>query len=275
MKPPPAPHRRRTHRLAAAALGLACLLPGSRALSKRIVFPTHRVAPVAPPADAVPISLEARDGVVSQALELPGPPDGRVLVHFHNNSETAAHGSELGHALQARGFGVLLVEYRGYGGGVSEEAEPSEEGLYLDAEAALDHLALRGIGPERVVLWGTSLGTGVAAEMARRGRGAALVLVTPYTSIPDIAGEVVSGPVARLLVPDHFDTLAKAPEIRVPTLIIHGDDDEIVPFWMGERLSREIPEAWLVRVPGGRHGDLFLRARERLLAAIDALGRRG
>lgn len=245
---------------------LLCLLPGTRALSKRFVFPVHEVAKVSPPASMIPRALVAKDGVAVHALELEGPKGAPVLVHFHNNRETIGHGASLAQALKSRGLGVLLVEYRGYGD--SQDGEPSEEGLYLDAEAGLDWLAERGIPPERVVLWGTSLGTGVAAEMARRGRGAALVLVTPYTSLPGIVGDYISEPVASLIVADHFDTLDKAREILVPTLVIHGDHDEIVPFWMGERLSGAIPGAALVRVQGGKHGDLFLRERDRLVGAI-------
>jgi len=81
-----------------------------------------------------------------------------------------------------------------------------------------------------VVLWGISLGSGVAAEMARRGRGAALVLMAPYTSIPGIIVVAVPFAPGALLSPYCFDTLSKAAQIRVPTQIIHGDADEIVPF---------------------------------------------
>ena len=161
---------------------------------------------------------------------------------------------------------MLLVEYRGYG--ASRGASPSEEGLYLDAEAALDMLAARGVGPERVVLLGASLGTGVAAEMARRGRASRLVLVAPYTSIPDLVTHAVPFAPASLLVADSLDTLSKADEIRVPTLVVHGDADEIVPFEMGERLSTAIRRAELVRVPNGHHGDLFAPERGAVLEAI-------
>ena len=125
------------------------------------------------------------------------------------------------------------------------------------------------------MLWGTSLGTGVAAEMARRGRGAALVLVTPYTSIPDVIASAVPLLPAGLLVPDRFDTLSKSSEIRVRTLIIHGDADEIVPFWMGQSLAGSIAGARLLTVAGGHHGDLFLRERDRLLGAISAISSEG
>jgi fermentation-respiration switch protein FrsA (DUF1100 family) len=234
------------------------------------VFPVSEVATVQAPGDFERHTFVARDGVAVHALGLAGPPGSRTIVHFHNNRETAAAQVEVARALRARGFGVLLVEYRGYG--ASREGTPSEEGLYADAESALDMLATRGVGSERIVLWGTSLGTGVAAEMARRGRGARLVLVTPYTSIPGLVTDVAPLVPARLLVPDHFDTLAKTAEIHVPTLVIHGDADAIVPFWMGERVARAIAGARLVRVAGAHHGDLFVRDGAHLFAEIAALG---
>jgi fermentation-respiration switch protein FrsA (DUF1100 family) len=129
-------------------------------------------------------------------------------------------------------------------------------------------LASQGVTADRIVLWGTSLGTGVAAEMARRGRGSRLILVTPYTSLPDLVTDRVPLIPARILLADHFDTLAKSPEIAVPTTIVHGDADEIVPFWMGERIARAVRGAQLVRVPGGHHGDLFARDGDTLLSRL-------
>jgi uncharacterized protein len=254
---------------------LASAVVAARVVSPRFVFPGTRAVPCLHP---VPRGFEllrasARDGVAVHALDLPAPPGARTLVHFHNSRDTAADAADLANALHARGLGVLLVEYRGYG--LSRGADPSEEGLYEDAEAALARLAARGVGPDRVVLWGTSLGTGVAAEMARRGRGAALVLVTPYTSIPAVVTAAVPLLPAGLLLPCRFDTLGKTGEIRVPTLIIHGDADEIVPFWMGSTLAAAIPGAELLRVEGGHHGDLFVREGDRLLAAIRALSQKG
>jgi fermentation-respiration switch protein FrsA (DUF1100 family) len=254
----------------AVMVGLAL---GARAISGHFVFHAQAAPSRAVPEGFALLTAGARDGVAVHALDLPGPPGARTIVHFHNNRDTAEGAADLARTLHAQGFGVLLVEYRGYG--LSHGADPSEEGLYDDAEAALDHLARRGVGPDRVVLWGTSLGTGVAAEMARRGRGAALVLVTPYTSIPDLVTDVVPVVPARLLMPHVFDTLGKSAEIRVPTLVIHGDADEIVPFWMGRRLAGAIAGARLLRVPGGHHGDLFLRERDLLLGAIASISREG
>lgn len=257
-------------RFAIAIVLLAVFVLGTRRVARRFLFPAHRVEVQRAPDGIVRHALVANDGVPVHALEIPADARSRVIVLFHGNRESVEDRVAFARWLGARGFGVLLVEYRGYGQS-RDASSPSEEGLYLDAEAALDMLRARGVDRERVVLFGISLGTGVAAEMARRGRGSRLVLVTPFTSIPDVVRDVAPAVPARALLADHFDTLAKTGDIRVPTLVIHGDADEVVPFWMGERLASRIAGARFVRVPGGRHGDLFVRDGERLLAAIAAL----
>jgi pimeloyl-ACP methyl ester carboxylesterase len=130
-------------------------------------------------------------------------------------------------------------------------------GLYHDAEAALDALAKRGVGPDHITLAGVSLGTGVATEMARRGRGSALVLVSPYTSITAMAQRTAWFLPTSVLVPDRFDTLGKAPSIRLPTLVVHGDADEVIPVVMGRTVAAAIDGARLRIVAGGHHNDLF------------------
>ena len=240
------------------------VLLGSRAVARRFLFPTQDVRACGPSPELVERRLVARDGVAVHVLELQGGSAAPVVVHFHNNRELAQQTGDIARELAARGLGVVLVEYRGYG----SSGSPSEEGLYADAEAALDMLSARGLGPGRIVLWGTSLGTGVAAEMARRGRGGRLVLVTPYTSIPDLVTNVAPFVPASLLMADHFDTLSKARSIRIPTIVVHGDADEIVPFFMGERVAAAIQGAHLVRIPGGHHGDLLQRAHVRVVDAI-------
>lgn len=258
--------RRALSLLIALLFGVAALVCGARALSRKLVFPTDRVPILAPPPDVVAWTLRARDGVVVRALELPAPPDARIIVYFHNNRETMVHGLQLGRELRRRGLGVVLPEYRGYG--VAPDGDPSEQGLYEDAEAVLDSLNARGIESNRIVLCGMSLGTGVAAEMARRGRGAVLVLIAPYTSLPDIVTDVVPMLPAHFLMPDRFDTLGKSHDIHVPTLVVHGDADDIIPPRMGREVARAIPGAQFVGVPGAHHGDLFIRDGEHLLRTI-------
>jgi uncharacterized protein len=244
-----------------AGLSLA-LLVGARLWYPRVLFPAPRLEQV-PPDVAVRIGagalqlvdLPQEEGGPTKALHLPAMSGGRTVVVFHGNGETMFDGVPLADALAARGLGALLVEYRGYG--LTHGPPPSEAAILADGEAAIAHLAREGIAGDRLALWGTSLGTGVAAEMARRHRVARLVLVAPFTSIDAMARRVVPLLPVSLVLAHHLDTLGKAPEIVAPTLVVHGDADELVPFAMGEAIAGALPEGRLLRVPGGRHDDVL------------------
>lgn len=256
--------RRSAGALLAAVLGIVF---GVREFARARLYAGTNTDVRSVPPELAAETLRAADGAPVHVFQLAAAPGARTVVHFHNNRETVADAVDLARALHAHGLGVVLVEYRGYGLSRASGA-PSEDGVYLDAESALDMLQRQGVGPERIVLSGVSLGTGVAAEMARRGRGGRLVLISPYTSIRALVTDVAPFVPASLLVPDRFDTLEKARAIEIPTLVIHGDADEIVPFWMGEDLVHRLPGARLVRVAGGHHGDLFLLDGVRLLREL-------
>lgn len=210
---------------------------------------------------AVERTLRAKDGRDVHVVHFKHPTAKRTVVHFHGNAETVRSMGGVASDLLARGLSVMLVEYRGYGAS-RDSGPPTEQGLYLDAEAALDALAAEGVGSDQVVLWGMSLGTGVATEMAARGRGRALILCAPFTSITAIIDRVAPGLLpARFIARDRFDSLAKARSIEVPTLIVHGDADEVVPWDMGRDLSAAIAGARLITVPGAHHGDIYVRGR--------------
>lgn len=185
-----------------------------------------------------------------------------LVVMFHGNGETIDDGVERAQVLASRGLDVLLAEYRGYG---ASEGKPTEEGLYADAQALID---AAHVPPDGVVIWGTSLGTGVATEMAKRGKCRALVLVAPFTSIPDVGQRVARVLPVGLIVTDRFDTLSKAPSIDMPVLVIHGTSDEVVPYDMGVTLSRTFSHARLVTVQGGHHNDLFVTSAHTLYDEI-------
>lgn len=244
--------------IAAAALLVALPLGylAFRAAFRGILYPAPS-ARAAAPEDATELSLTATDGAAVRAWRFDpertsGGAPTRWVVVFHGNGETIASHVETARTFAERGVGALLVEYRGYGG---VPGSPSEEGLYADAEAAI---AALGAAPRDVVLLGYSLGSGVAIELARRGRGGALVVLAPYTSIVDVARGVAPG-LPRWLVPDRFESLDKAPAVRVPALVIHGTDDRVVPYAMGERLAAALPQGRLLTVPGGSHVDLLSR----------------
>ena len=180
----------------------------------------------------------------------------RVVAYFHGNGEDLADSVPMISLLRSFGVGVLAVEYPGYGiaGG-----RPSEEGAYAAAESALSWLRTeREVDASRVVLLGQSLGSGVACEMAKRGLGARVVLISPFTSVAAMARRVFPLlPFPAVFVRHRFDTQSKAAGIALPVLIIHGTEDEVVPFAMGEQLAHVFPRAQFVPVAGGQHNDLL------------------
>ena len=215
------------------------------------------------------VEVPGASGAAAFALYLPAPEGAPTVVHFHGNGEQLADVVHLARELRAAGLGVYAVEYPGYG--LARQTAASEEAIYAAAHAAIDHLhRVLGVPIERTVLSGQSLGTGVAAEMAARGLGARLLLVSPYTSMVEMMGRFVPMLPCRLICRDPFDTLAKAPRIDVPVLVVHGSDDELIPAKMGRTLSGVFPRARLVVIPGGHHNDLFSGGHPDVLPALAA-----
>jgi uncharacterized protein len=256
------PKQRRIRRLKKAALNLlfaamayALLVGAARLLHRRVLYQPPSDPPGDVPEGSTLLTATAADGVAVNALEFAAPRAARTIVHFHGNAETVEANAFLAREMKKRGFAMVLVEYRGYGR--SKGTSPNEEGLYLDAAAILDVLAARGVGPDRVVLWGQSLGTGVAAEMAKRGRGSRLALVAPFTSTVDMASRIVPFLPASMVMIDRFDTIGKAPSISAPTLVVHGDIDDVIPFEQGEKVSHALPHGTFLKVPEGRHDNLY------------------
>ena len=192
------------------------------------------------------------------ALHVPAGPSGITVVHFHGNGEELADLVPLAWTFRRAGLGFFAVEYPGYG--LARAYAPSEATLYSDCEAALWHLHNGlSVPMERVVLQGQSLGSGVATEMAKRGHGARLILISPFTSVPDMAAHVVPLLPVRWLIRDQFDNASKASELTLPVLVVHGTEDELIPIAMGKELAKLFPNADSYWVRGGHHNDLFVK----------------
>lgn len=201
----------------------------------------------------------------SQVIELPETvllvrpppaPGAPVVLHFHGNGEQLASTEWMADAWASQGVGFVAVEYPGYGL-ARGKGTPSEASIVAAAEAALRHVqAVMGVANERLIVSGQSVGSGAAVELARRGVGARVLLITPYTSLPDVAAGVMPFLPVRLLMRDRFDSASKAAEVKQPVLIIHGTEDEVVPYVLGERLSRLLPSARLVTIAGAHHNDV-------------------
>ena len=187
-------------------------------------------------------------------------PAAATVVYFHGNGGNLSYCDWVGESLAARGFEVLLFDYRGYG---RSSGEPTDErGLYSDADAAYDFVTkARGVEARRVVLYGQSLGTAAATDVAVRRACGALVLESGLSSASDMAGEIIPWlpRFVRGLTRNKLDTVGKLPRAGCPVLVVHGSRDEIIPVGQGRKLFEAAPEPKRLQiVEGAGHNDLSI-----------------
>ena len=127
----------------------------------------------------------------------------------------------------------LIISWRGFSG---NDGKPSEEGLYIDGISAINWLKNLGLSEEDIIIYGESLGTGVATEIAQNSNFAGLVLETPFTSMVEAAKNFYPYIPVGLLLKDKYKNSLKIKNINIPVLVMHGESDQIVPFWMGKKI---------------------------------------
>ena len=200
------------------------------------------------------IMVKTADGLSLLSWYLP-PRDGHpVIAYFHGNGGHIGYRAERLRQFGGNGYGVLMTEYRGYGG---NPGTPSESGLIADGAAALDFLSGAGITPDRLVIYGESLGSGIAVPLAAQREVAGLILEAPFTSVAEVAQYHYSFIPASALVRDRFDSLARIGDVKAPILVLHAERDRVVPVRFGRALFDAAPEPkelWLARKAG--HEDL-------------------
>jgi pimeloyl-ACP methyl ester carboxylesterase len=213
--------------------------------------------------------LEAADGVKLSGWLIPfrqaqdravASPRG-VVLFLHGNGGNISHRLALLELLHRLGLSILIIDYRGYG---QSEGSPSEQGTYLDAEAAWRYLVEeRRIPPNQIIIFGESLGGAVAAWVAQTYAPGGLILVSTFTSVPDMGAQVYPFLPVRLLARVQYNTLARLPEIHCPVLIIHSPDDEVVPYGHGQKLyaAANAPKEFL-EIRGGHNEGLMLSAAQ-------------
>ena len=223
------------------------------------------------------VTLRTDDGLSLVSWFLP-PSDDRapVVVYFQGNAGTIAGRLFKAEHFRSIGCGMLLVSYRGFGG---NPGSPSEAGLFADARTALVHLDDAGIPRERVVLYGESLGTGVAVYAARHaaetGRPVgAVILEAPFSSIAEVAGNHYPLVPARLLTRDRYDSESRIAAIRAPLMIVHAEDDRVVPIRFGRKLfaAAAEPKTALWLPEGGHDGHFEMGAFDEMAAFLAANG---
>ena len=214
------------------------------------------------------VSFSTSDGVRLHGWFVPGSSE-TTLLWFHGNGGNISHRVDNIAELHARlGVGVFIFDYRGYG---RSEGTPSEQGIYLDAEAALAYLgSRRDLDLTRLVLFGRSLGCAVAAEMAVNHEFLAVVLESPFTSIAAMAKRHYPLlPGIGLFFRNRYDTLSKVKEVLVPVMVLHGDRDEIAPFDMGhEVFDAANPPKRFYTIKGAGHNDTYVVGGEDYYEAL-------
>jgi fermentation-respiration switch protein FrsA (DUF1100 family) len=210
----------------------------------------------APAAVGLPQAEEAvlttADGETVIVWHVPPRGEKPVVIYFQGNGGGLNLRADRFRRLTADGTGLVALAYRGYGG---SSGSPSEAGLIQDAEAAYAFAVAR-YAPERLVLWGESLGTGVAVALAAHRQVGRVLLESPFTSAAAVASAAYPFVPVRLLMRDQFRSDDRVAAITAPTLVLHGAQDRVVPFSHGERLYGLIRASKrLVRLEGADHND--------------------
>ena len=251
-------------------LGLAALIYFTQ--SSLVFLPEvdrgFRASPASIGLPFVALKLATGDGETLDGWFVPAGPRTRgLIILFHGNAGNIGHRLDYLRMFHALGFATLMLDYRGYG---LSSGVPSEAGTYLDAAAAWRH-ATEGLGfpADRIVLFGESLGGGVAAQLSTANRPGALVLASTFTSVPDMGADLYPLLPIRLLARIRYETLTRLSQITCPVLVIHSRDDDIIPFAHGRRLFEAArPPKQFLEIQGG-HNDGFVFGRDDWVRTLD------
>jgi abhydrolase domain-containing protein 17 len=221
-----------------------------------------------------PPTLQYRDGPqilkvpvlgtteIISARFLPNPKARFVLLYNHGTGDDLGELAPLLEDIRAHGYAVFAYDYEGYG---TSSGMPSEKSVYRDAEAAYAYLTeVLDVSPQRIILYGFSLGGAPAVYLAARHDVPALVLESTFVSAFRVRTRL------PLLPFDRFDNLSNMPHVKCTTLILHSRDDPVIGVWHAEALHDAAGAGWLVEFESGGHGDARMSERERYWSALTA-----
>lgn len=213
--------------------------------SNRIMFPSPRASYADTPTT---IKLKTEDGQVITATYLPNKQARYVILVSHGNAEDLGHIMPFLQAFNRKGFAIFAYDYHGYG---ASTGIPTEKAVYQDVDAAYNYLTnnLHYV-PKQIIVYGRSIGSGPATDIALRQPVAGLILESPFTTAFRVVTQI------PILPFDKFNNLKKIKQLHCPVLIIHGTHDFIVPFWHGKKIYKEAkqPKTFLI-IPGYGHND--------------------
>jgi len=211
------------------------------------------------------IYFTTSDGKRLNGWFVPGEEGGVTVLFFHGNAGNISHRLEKLAIFREMGVHTFIIDYRGYG---KSAGVPTEAGLYKDAEAAYDQLAGEWkIPADKIVLYGESIGGGVALDLARKKEVKAVITEDTFTSIKDMA-RMAYPFLPPFIFESKFDSVSNIKKVECPVLIMHSRDDEIVPFYMGEKLYEAAGEPKELLVLRGSHNTAFLDSEESYRSGI-------
>lgn len=212
------------------------------------------------------VYLETKDGVRINGWFIPYENAKYTILFLHGNAGNIGHRLDKISMLRDIGLSIFIIDYRGYG---RSEGKPSEAGLYIDAKTAYDYLvSARNIKSQHIILFGESLGTAIAVNLAYESSVGALILEGAFSSARDMAKRYYPF-LPSFVFTNQYNSLCKIKEIKVPKLFIHSRDDEIVPFSLAKKLYDTAPEPkYFVEINGG-HNTAFLDSSEKFIDSIN------
>ena len=214
------------------------------------------------------VSLTTGDNEVLHGWYIPAANSKGVVLFFHGNAGNISHRLDSIGIFHELDLDVLIIDYRGYG---QSSGRPSEQGTYLDAQAAWDYLVdNRGIAPGKIVIFGRSLGGAVAAWLAAHTTPGAVILESCFTSGLDMAARLYPFLPVRLITRLKYPVKNYVKRVSSPLLVIHSQQDEIIPFDMGQAIFAAAPEPKEMLVLSGDHNGGFLLNRSRYVATIES-----
>lgn len=206
------------------------------------------------------VSVKTADGETLHGWYIPAEGARVTLLFCHGNAGNISHRLESIALFNSLGLNVLIFDYRGYG---QSTGRVSEQGLYLDVHAMwLELTDKRGIRPDDIVVFGRSLGAAVASRLAAKVRPGGVILESAFASVPDMAAQLYPWLPARLLARFQLDNVQHVKAVQAPLLVIHSEDDEIIPYGQGLRIFEAAHEPkHFLRIRGSHNGGFLFSGR--------------
>ncbi len=255
--------------LTTLALGYVILVALVFVLQPRMIYFPDTVIATTPRAYGLQyedVRIRTEDGETLGAWWIPAPQAKGTVLLFHGNAGNVSHRIDYAKMFHGLGYSTLLVDYRGFG---TSTGSASEEGTYRDAAASWRWLIeTRGAKPETIVIFGESLGGGIATWLAVQHNPRALMLASTFTSVTDLASQLYPFLPVRLISRYRYESLDRVAKLNVPIFIAHSPQDEIIPYAHGRRLFEAAREPKTFLEMRGGHNEGFVFAREEWVKAV-------